>query len=572
MSKSNSYPQTRVPKTPYRRPTPTRRNMLRLDGNEGDRPPGLLLRALGAQDARLLREYPDLSELERVIAALHGLEPDHVVVTAGADDAIDRVCRAYLEPGRELLVAVPTFEMIHRFAATAGGTVVTVPWRDSFPTAEMIAAIGPNTALVTIVSPNNPTGLVATATDLEQIAEAAESAYVLLDHAYADYATEDLTPAALEYENVMVVHTFSKAWGLAGCRVGYLLARPEVANVVRNAGNPYPVSALSIAVVAERLRTGEGSVMRHVGSIRDELARLRIHLEELGVSSPPSEGNFVFAELGDRAQFVYDGLAWCGVQVRYFPHREETKNGLRISLPGNEQDFIRLTQALDKCLAPEALLFDMDGVLANVNGSYRRCTLETARSFGLDLEKQDLERAVMAGDANNDWVLTQRLLGENGIEVSFDDIYERYQEFYLGTEDSPGFRESETLLVERPVLQELADRLPLGIVTGRPREEARWFLERAGIDDLFATTVCLEDGPNKPDPKPVRLALERLGVERAWMIGDTPDDIRAAEGAGVMPIGIPPSGSDAAAISTALMNAGAVTVIDDVSVMKGMLT
>lgn len=545
--------------------------MLRLDGNEGDRPPGLLLRALGAQDARLLREYPDLSELERVIAALHGLEPDHVVVTAGADDAIDRVCRAYLEPGRELLVPVPTFEMIHRFAATAGGTVVTVPWRDSFPTAEMIAGIGPNTALVTIVSPNNPTGLVATATDLEQIAEAAESAYVLLDHAYVDYATEDLTPAALEYENVMVVQTFSKAWGLAGCRVGYLLARPEVANVVRNAGNPYPVSALSIAVVAERLRTGEASVMRHVGSIRDELARLRIHLEELGVSSPLSEGNFVFAELGDRAQFVYDGLAWCGVQVRYFPHREETKNGLRISLPGNEQDFLRLTQALDKCLAPEALLFDMDGVLANVDGSYRRCTLETARSFGLDLEKEDLERAVMAGDANNDWVLTQRLLAENGIEVSFDEIYERYQELYLGTEDSPGFRESETLLVERPVLQELADRLPLGIVTGRPREEAQWFLERAGIDDLFATTVCLEDGPNKPDPKPVRLALERLGVERAWMIGDTPDDIRAAAGAGVMPIGIPPSGSDSTGISTALTDAGAVTVIDDVAVMKGML-
>jgi HAD superfamily hydrolase (TIGR01548 family) len=213
----------------------------------------------------------------------------------------------------------------------------------------------------------------------------------------------------------------------------------------------------------------------------------------------------------------------------------------------------------------------MDGVLANVENSYRRSTLETARSFGLNLERKDLERAVLAGDANNDWYLTQRLLAENGIEVSFDDIYERYQSFYLGTNESPGLRESETLLVKREVLEALAERLPLAVVTGRPREEAKWFLDRVGISDLFSTTVCLEDGPNKPDPTPVRIALDRLGVKRAWMVGDTPDDIRAAVAAGVLPLGILAPGADETNHGPPLKEAGAVTILEDVASIRGLL-
>jgi HAD superfamily hydrolase (TIGR01548 family) len=213
----------------------------------------------------------------------------------------------------------------------------------------------------------------------------------------------------------------------------------------------------------------------------------------------------------------------------------------------------------------------MDGVLANVENSYRRSTLETVRSFGVHLQRKDLERAVLAGDANNDWILSQRLLAENGIAVSFDEIYERYQSFYIGTEGTAGLRENETLLVERSALQELAESLPLAVVTGRPREEAEWFLDRVGIADLFNATVCLEDGPNKPDPTPVRIALERLGVNRAWMIGDTPDDIRAASRAGVLPIGIIAPNADPETTTAALTECGAATIINDVAAIRDLL-
>ena len=168
---------------------------------------------------------------------------------------------------------------------------------------------------------------------------------------------------------------------------------------------------------------------------------------------------------------------------------------------------------------------------------------------------------VLAGDANNDWVLTQRILAGRGVEASLEAITEVYQEVYLGTSTSAGLRESERLLVARDILSSLSDRLPLAIVTGRPREEAEWFLEREGLTALFQAVVCMEDGPLKPDPAPVRTASSRLGVERAWMIGDTPDDIRAAAGAGAVPIGVVAPGPDPAASAVALREAGAATVL-----------
>jgi len=222
-------------------------------------------------------------------------------------------------------------------------------------------------------------------------------------------------------------------------------------------------------------------------------------------------------------------------------------------------------------LAPEALLFDLDGVLANVEGSYRRCTLETVRSFGVQVERKDLERAVLAGDANNDWILTQRFLAANGVDISFDEVYRRYQEYYLGTVDRPGLRETETLLVEPEVLRRLSERVRLAVVTGRPRAEAEWFLNRAGVRDLFQSVVCLEDGPNKPDPTPVRIALEQLGVSSAWMIGDTPDDMRAAVAAGVLPLGITAPRADPETHAAALEEAGAVTILDGVDSLLELL-
>jgi phosphoglycolate phosphatase-like HAD superfamily hydrolase len=109
------------------------------------------------------------------------------------------------------------------------------------------------------------------------------------------------------------------------------------------------------------------------------------------------------------------------------------------------------------------------------------------------------------------------------------------------------------------------------VVTGRPREEARWFLERERLMPLFHALVCMEDAARKPDPAPVRLALTRLGVQRAWMIGNTPDDVRAAAGASVVPFGIVAPGDDLTLTTAALTDAGAARVLDHTADLEELL-
>jgi histidinol-phosphate aminotransferase len=552
----------------YRRPRPARPVDLKLDGNEGAGPSlDPLLEALRAGGTEVLRRYPDVSALESVLAERHGIDASQVMVTAGADEAIDRCCRAFLAPGRTMLVPDPSFEMLDRYAALAGGQLVRVPWTpDEFPTAGMLAALTAQVAIVTVVSPNNPTGQVATGEDVRRLATHAPHALLLLDHAYVEYADQDLTADALAWPNVVVTRTFSKAWGLAGCRVGYALGSARVIAALRAAGGPYAVAASSVAFVMTQLVCAAPAMDAHVARIRHEREEICARLETHGLTPRRSQANFVYADLGRRASFVHAALAAQGILVRDFPDRPGIETALRITLPGDAAAFARLTAALDIALAPDALLLDLDGVLADVTESYLACILATARDCGVLLSRDEVHKATMAGDANNDWILTHRLLAARGVRRSIDEITHRFQNHYLGANGTPGLREAERLIVARPALEKLAGRLPIAIVTGRPRAEAEWFLERVGIRDLVRTVVAMEDAPAKPDPAPVRLAMQRLGATRAWMVGDTPDDARAAVAAGALALAVPPPGSRPdAELVACLCEAGAAVVLDRLS-------
>ena len=158
------------------------------------------------------------------------------------------------------------------------------------------------------------------------------------------------------------------------------------------------------------------------------------------------------------------------------------------------------------------------------------------------------------------------------MSVSLAGITERFEAIYQGTPEQHGLRETETLIPDVALLARLADRqgLRLGIVTGRPRADCERFLRRLGIADLFPVRVCMEDAAAKPDPAPVRLALELLGEHSAWLVGDTPDDMVAARGAGVVPVGIGAPG-DAGDAATALTWAGAAIVLSSLDQLEMLL-
>ncbi|MBM4060096.1 MAG: aminotransferase class I/II-fold pyridoxal phosphate-dependent enzyme [Planctomycetes bacterium] len=341
-------------------PLPPAHVDLRLDGNEG-RPPGPGFFA-ALHDPELLRSYPLDRSLEAALAARHSVSEPRVVCGAGSDDLTDRLCRAVLEPGRGAVVPVPTFEMLGRHAAAAGATVREVPWLEGpFPRAEVLARIGADTGLVAIVSPNNPTGLVATAEDVRAVCAAAPHAAVLVDAAYAEFGGEDLTAAALPFPNAVVLRTFSKAFGLAGLRVGYAIADPPVASWLRAVGAAFPCGTLSRRAALHRLGSGGEEVAGYVVHVRAERERYRERLLAAGFQAAPSAGNFVFAR-GPHCEWLRDALLGLGIAVRCL------HGGVRVTMPGSEAEFARLLRATSAALAPDALLFDLDGVLADVAG------------------------------------------------------------------------------------------------------------------------------------------------------------------------------------------------------------
>lgn len=508
-----------------------------LDGNEGQAPPPSLVKSLAQADPELLRRYPNARPLEARLAIRHNLDPSRVIATAGADDALDRICRACLEPGRELILPSPTFEMLPRYASMTGATIREVDWsKGPYPTQAVLAQVTDHTSLIAMVTPNNPTGGAATTKDLTTLSKAAPHATIVLDLAYGEFADEDLTETALSLPNVIITRTLSKAWGMAGLRVGYALAPAEMITWLRRAGQPYAVTAPS-AFLAEARLSDEPDLTDFSAQIKKERAALHTTLTALDIHALPSQANFVFAETPKRA-WLSDGLAGLGIAVRTWPGHPRLDEALRITCPGDEASLTRLTQALTTVLAPEALIFDMDGVLADVRPSYRQAILDTAKSFEVTLTTDDIAAGKAAGDANNDWVLTQRLLALKGRDIPFEQVKDRFEALYQGTATQPGLWQKETLFPDRALLDQLATNLPLAIVTGRPRADAERFLNAHDLAKLFPVCICMEDAPLKPDPAPVHRALEQLGVTRAWMLGDTPDDLRAARAAGVVPLGV----------------------------------
>ncbi len=339
--------------SPYAPPRSDHAIDLKLDANEGRPPPASLLDAVSFAGIEALRRYPSTFDLERRIAERLGVPAERVVVTAGGDDAIDRFCRAFLAPGRSAVMTAPTFEMIPRYARAAGAEIVPIPWpQGAFPTTAFVQALHGGAATAFVVTPNNPTGAVATADDIREICGAAGERPVCVDLAYTEYADVDLTPVALSLPNAVIVRTFSKAWGLAGIRVGYAVAPAALAAALRHAGGPYAVAGPSLAIAAAWLEQGAAYVRESVAMARRERTALAELLRSCAVDAVDSQANFVMARFPN-AWDVADRLAERGIGVRRFPRAGPLADCLRISCPCHAPSFERLTAALRAVLTSE---------------------------------------------------------------------------------------------------------------------------------------------------------------------------------------------------------------------------
>jgi histidinol-phosphate aminotransferase len=300
------------------RPPLAGRTGLRLDFNESTVGcSSRVLARLRSLDSELLARYPEREPLEKEVAGFLGLDPAQVLLTNGVDEAIHLLCCTYLDPGDEALIVVPTFAMYAIFAQAEGARVVEVRAGDNFtfPARDLLAKLTRRTRLIAVANPNNPTGAAVAGDVLIQIAQAAPQAAVLVDEAYFEFHGETLIDRTRQIENLFVARTFSKAYGLAGLRIGILAGEARQMAIVRRVASPYNVNAAALAVLPDALQDQE-YVRRYVAQVLSNRDILQRELGNLGLHYWPSHANFVLLRIGSaHAEFV-QALRTRGILVR----------------------------------------------------------------------------------------------------------------------------------------------------------------------------------------------------------------------------------------------------------------
>jgi histidinol-phosphate aminotransferase len=324
------------------------REGLRLDFNEntvGCSPRVLeRLRQLGPEQ---LACYPEREPVEAIVATFLGTAPPELLLTNGVDEAIHLLCETYLEPGDEAMIVVPTYSMYRIYMMAAGAQVVAVPASAdfSFPVDDLCSRITPRTRMIAVANPNNPTGTIAAVKDLRQILTVAPDAAVLVDEAYFEFCGQSMLGACREFPNLFVARTFSKAYGLAGLRIGALIGDVDQMRAVRRVTSPYNVNAVALACLPEAVRD-QDYLQQYVSEVRESRARLESVLEASGIQFWPSHANFVLARVAAAASFV-EQMRGKGILVRNRSGDPGCEDCVRITLgPRDHTD--RLLAALQE--------------------------------------------------------------------------------------------------------------------------------------------------------------------------------------------------------------------------------
>ena len=342
--------------SPYHSPIVSRAG-LSLDLNEsmaGCSPRVLArLRSLTAKDVSL---YPEREVGERLVAGFLGLSPEQVLLTNGMDEALSLLFATYLAPGDELLFADPTFVMYPMLGEAVGARVVRVQSSEdmTLPVADLLARISPRTRVIAIANPNNPTGLAASRAELLKIAKAAPDAAVLIDEAYFEFCGGALTcktvlPDLARHPNLFVARTFSKAYGLAGLRLGVLTGAAEQIDYLRRPSLPFNVNSVAVACLEEAL-ADRSFVSEHVAQVKRCRERLEQLFGELDLRFWPSQTNFVLVRIGPTAKTFVEAMQRRAIQVRDLSANPGCEGCARITV-GTPSQMDGILQAIREAIA-----------------------------------------------------------------------------------------------------------------------------------------------------------------------------------------------------------------------------
>jgi histidinol-phosphate aminotransferase len=329
--------------------------IIRFDLNTSPEPPGMVARILAANRfENSLSEYPpsDYRRLAEAAASTYGVDRSEILVGAGADEILDMAAKAFLVAGGTAVVAIPTYSMYRVVTEQRGARSVGVlrlgPDRDYALDVPAIRAAAREATLVWICNPNNPTGrlepeglvaelLAGLAADAAR--DGREAPFVVLDEAYAEFAGSSLISLRDRYPRLVVVRTASKAYALAGLRVGFAVARRETLERMESYRPPGSVSTISVTVVAEAL-ADPATLADTVARVHAERTRLGTALASIGWKVDPSVTNFLLVDFDspERAGRVAESLLGRGLVPRTFPAEHPLSGHLRFTVRATWED------------------------------------------------------------------------------------------------------------------------------------------------------------------------------------------------------------------------------------------
>jgi len=312
--------------------------VIKLNTNENPYPPSpAALKVLHDLNGDLLRRYPNplAEKFRRGVARVLGFETDWILVGNGSDELLTMIMRGMAEPGRRVVYPMPTYVLYRTLAQIQAAETVEAPYDEDYnlPVDALAAAGG---AVTLVATPNSPSGTLAPTAQLSALAGRLRGVLVI-DEAYVDFAEDNALELVRKHGNVIVLRTLSKGYSLAGLRLGFAVARPELIAGLSKVKDSYNVDAVACAVGAAAFED-QAHMAANADKVKASRAKLAGELEKLGFEVWPSQSNFMLVRPPARqAERIYLDLKAGGILVRYFKE-PRLDDKLRISVGTDEQN------------------------------------------------------------------------------------------------------------------------------------------------------------------------------------------------------------------------------------------
>ena len=330
----------------YIPPLEGRRGLLRLDFNENTIGPSpKVVEAVRSMTDEELAAYPEYSKFKKRLAKYLDINDSNLLLTNATDEAINVVMQTYVEKGDEVIIPSPSFAMFKFYSQAADAKITEVLYTKTlnFPTKKVFSKINKKTKIIILCNPNNPTGTSIERSDIEKIAEKAKNSIILIDEAYNQFSKQNSIPLTQKYDNIIVIQTFSKALGIGGLRLGYIVSNKENIKNIAKVLSPYSVNSAALRAGTEALKdkdyiewyTKEVSIAKKY--IFNEFKKLKI-------KTYPTTANFFLAKFKN-PKVMAKKLREKGILVRDLSDYPLLKGCIRITI-GTKQQMQELIKAI----------------------------------------------------------------------------------------------------------------------------------------------------------------------------------------------------------------------------------